>query len=691
MKKILIIFFMMAALFLIPSHDLEANGLPYRTFTYSQSTRRFVFTQDAYLPLSISYNLAGYQLQNPLDITIDKNDNVYITDFGTEPDPNQPGTSRAYGRVIKYSLSDDEVVTIGEDTLKQPSGVHVGLDGHLYVADNGNKKGYQFLFDNTLNTYSLGTVYEKPVGTPFFSESDPFDPTKIVTDKGHNVYLLLAGNINGLVEYENNGNFFGFFGGNTIPNTWDNILRFILFDEQQRREWFQMIPKPVYNTAISNEGLILTTTRGDMGYLKLNIANLVFSQSIWGHTNVEDVFVGPYNTIFTVSSDGYIVEYGPDGSVLFVFSGPDQFEQKGLFNQPTGIAVDSRNNLFVIDRGTKALQVFIPTDFADLVHYAIQLYQDGRYVESLEPWQEVLKMNSLFDLANKGIADAYFAQMDYENAREYYQIARDPDGYSNAFWEVRNTFLLTSGSFIVTLTLIFIVLFIFDRFIHLSLLIKKPVMILKRYLNQFDLYKELMFPFYIFKKPDDGYYGIKREGKGSNLSATIYILLFFLAYVFYTFNTSFLFNPVIPSEINVFQQMITIFLPFFLFVLANYLVCSIRDGEGKLSDVYQASAYTLLPLIITLPLASIVSNGLTYNESFIFTTLMFVGIFVTILYFIIMVKEIHFYDLKPTIFNILITIFTALMILAVVFIVYLLLSEVFTLISDVIREVILRV
>jgi phosphatidylserine synthase len=81
---------------------------------------------------------------------------------------------------------------------------------------------------------------------------------------------------------------------------------------------------------------------------------------------------------------------------------------------------------------------------------------------------------------------------------------------------------------------------------------------------------------------------------------------------------------------------------------------------------------------------------LTYNESFIYTTLMFIAVAITVLYLIIMVKEIHFYDMKPTIANILISIFTALMILAVLFIVYLLLSEVWTLFSDVIRELINR-
>ena len=65
--------------------------------------------------------------------------------------------------------------------------------------------------------------------------------------------------------------------------------------------------------------------------MKLNIANFVYNKSTWGFDTVEDVFVGPYNTIFTITSTGYITEYGPDGSVLFVFSGPDAYNQKGLF------------------------------------------------------------------------------------------------------------------------------------------------------------------------------------------------------------------------------------------------------------------------------------------------------------------------------------------------------------------------
>jgi tetratricopeptide (TPR) repeat protein len=676
MKKILIIFFISIFL-LIPSLNLKANGLPYATYTYSSALNRMVWTQDAYIPLSIQTELSGLQLEEPQDLTIDKEDNLYISDYGNK-------------RIIKYSLKDDSVLVIGEGILDEPMGIHVGDDGHLYVADFGLKMGLKFVFDENIGNYILDQTYEKPQNTPYFTDKDAFDPTKIITDKGNNVYMLLAGNINGLVEYENRGEFFGFFGGNTIPNTWDNVLKFILFDEDQRRQWFQMIPAPVYNIAVDNNGLILTTTKGQDGYLKLNIANFVYNESVWGFDSTEDLYVGPYDTIFTITSDGYITEYAPDGSVLFVFSGLDTSNQKGLFKSPTSIGVDSKNNIYALDQETSALQVFIPTEFADLVHYAINLYQDGKYSESLEPWQEVLKMNGLFDLANKGIGNAYFANMDYVQAMEYYEVARDQEGYSNAFWEVRNDLLLGSGSIIITILLVILVLYFVNLFTHFMDVVKRPMAKVKVYLSKYKLYLEMIYPFYIIKHPADGYYGVKREKKGSNLSAFIYVLLFFLAYIFWIYETSFLFNDRITSEINLVEEVVKIFVPFVLWVIANYLVCSIRDGEGKLSDVYQASAYTLLPMIITFPIVAIISKGLTYNESFIYDTLLIIGIAITVIYMIIMVKEVHFYDMKPTIGNILISIFTALMIIAVLFIIYLLLNEVYGLLSDIVREVINR-
>ncbi len=680
MKKIIALLGVIGLVYFSAPQVLQANanGLPYSTYTYSSSMGEIVWTQDAYLPLSISTELGGETLDTPSDITVDANDIIYVADTGNS-------------RIIRYDLENDLVSSFGETILDQPTGIHVDSQGSVYVADFGTKEAYKFIYNDITSTFDLAVTYAKPVGTPYFSEEDAFDPNKIVTDTGLNVYVLLSGNINGLAEFKNDGDFFGYFGGNRIPDTWDNTVKSLLFDEQQRREWFQMIPDPVYNVAVDQAGLILTTTKDNPGYLKLNIANDVYSQSAWGFDNVEDLFVGPYDTVFAITDDGYITEYDPNGSVLFIFSGPDQNNQKGLFKSPKGLAVDSKNNIYAVDDTTNSLQVFIPTEFASLVHQAIKLYFDGRYAEALEPWQEVLKMNRLFDLANQGIGDAYFAQGNYSEAMKYYKIARDRDGYSNAYWEVRNAALLKGGPIIIWILIGIIVLAIVNKFLPFMHFVKQGARGADTSMRKFKLYREMTFPFYIFRHPIDGFYGVKREKKGSNLSAAIYLALFFAMYVLWIYATNFQFNNNIPSEIDFFEQIIAIFVPFTLWVVANYLVCSIRDGEGKLSDVFQASAYSLLPMILTFPFLTVISQVLTQNEMFVYDTILTLGIIVTVIYFVVMVKEIHYYDMKPTVGNILISLFTGIMILAVLLIVYFLLNEIYGVFADIIQEVISRV
>jgi tetratricopeptide (TPR) repeat protein len=673
MKKFLVFILIMMV---IPIFVLEANGVPYVTFTYSSTNGRFVYTQDAYIPLSRRQTFGDITLNNPQDITFDDNDVMYIAD-------------RNLGFILVYDEESQQTKTIGEGILKGPTGVHIGSDGHVYVADFINKKAYQFA-PNDQNMYELVQTYEKPLNSPFFSESDPFDPTKITTDNANNVYVLLAGNINGLAQYKNDGTFFGYFGGNRIPASWQNTVTFLFFDEATRRNLFQIIPDPVYNIATDQDGLILTTTKGLDGYLKLNIANFVLNQSIWGYDNNEDLYVGPYETIFAVTSEGYIVEYGPDGSVLFIFSGTDTSNIQGLFQNPTGIAVNSKSQIYVIDNQTKSLQVFIPTSFANLVHSAIELYQDGRYIEALEPWQKVLEQNALFDLANQGLGDAYFAQMDYEQALYYYEVARNRQGYSDAFWEVRNDVLLNSGTFIVLFLFGILAFSIGGKYLKLNDILLKPVHLINAKIKDVQLVKELKFGWYLMTHPVDGYYGIKRENKASYLSATLYFFSFFIVYLIFIFETNFLFNPLIRSQIDIFEQIISIFLPFILFVLANYLVCSIRDGEGSFKDVYIATSYSLLPAIIGLPLVTLMSQGITLNEAFLFDFAMSIIYGLTGFYMIMMIKEIHYYEMKATIGNLLITIFTAVMILVIVFIVYLLLGEVVQLFLDIIREVTVR-
>jgi hypothetical protein len=280
--------------------------------------------------------------------------------------------------------------------------------------------------------------------------------------------------------------------------------------------------------------------------------------------------------------------------------------------------------------------------------------------------------------------------MNYEEALYYYEIARNRQGYSDAFWEVRNDVLLNSGTFIVIALFGLLILSIGGKYLKLIDILFKPFHMLNDKTKDIKLIKELKFGFYLMTHPVDGFYGIKRENKASYLSATMYLFIFFFMYLIFIFETNFLFNPLIRSQIEIFEQVISIFLPFLLFVLANYLVCSIRDGEGSFKDVYIATSYSLLPAIIGLPLIMLLSQALTLNEAFLFDFGMIIIYVLTGFYLVMTVKEIHYYEMKATVGNILITLFTAIMILVVVFIVYLLLGEVVQLFLDIIREVTVR-
>ncbi len=672
MKKILL--FILTILW-IPMVSVSANGVPYVTFTYSSSNESFVFTQDAYVPLSRIQNFGDLTLDNPADITFDQNDRMYIAD-------------RGLGYVIKYDVINQVTTLIGEDILVAPTGVHVDDLGRVYVTDFSLKKAFKFVLVE--DAYVLETTYEKPLNSPFFDDKTPFDPSKVVTDKAYNVYVLLSGNINGLAQFKNDGTFFGYFGGNKIEASWQNTITYLFFDEQTRRDLFQIIPDPIYNVAVDQDGLILTTTKGKDGYVKLNIANNIYNSSVFGYDDIEDITVGPYETIFTISASGRIVEYGPDGSVLFIFSGTDTSNTQGLFKNPKGIAVDSKSNIYVLDATTKSLQIFVPTSFANLIHVAISLYQEGRYQEALIPWQNVLEQNALFDLANQGLGDAYFAQMNYEEALYFYEIARDRMGYSDAFWEVRNVMLQGSGTVIVIIIATLVIFSAIYKPLKLGTYMSKPFIYVNEKTKHIKLIQDLKFSFYVLRHPSDGYYGIKREGKGSYLSASIYYVLFFLLYMLYIYQTSFLFNDVIAARIDIFEEAVSIFGPIFLFVSANYLVSSIRDGEGRFKDVYVGLSTVLLPAIILLPFTTLISQVLTFNESFIFD--FFIGLLYALsgFYLIFMIKEIHYYEVKQTIFNAFITLFTALMMVVMAFIVYLLIGEVVQLILDIIREVTVR-
>ncbi|MBN2221014.1 MAG: hypothetical protein JW708_02330, partial [Vallitaleaceae bacterium] len=343
-------------------------------------------------------------------------------------------------RVLKASTSGELLQVIGEGDLSMPLGLYVTQEGMLYVADEMKQQIFVYNQEGQLvNTYG------KP-NHPLFGKNSNFLPQKIVVDDRGTMYIVSKGNNNGIIQISpsEGGSFLGYFGANNTRISWMTLFRKAIFSEEQEARMAKSEPVTIANIAIDDRGLVYTVSQGEQALTlkKMNIAgkNLVFPEVYDPYPS--SVITGDLDNIFVASKNGYIYEYNSEGSLLFVFGARDDGKQRvGLFKTVSSIALDSKKQLYVLDEEKNEIQVFRTTEFADLVHTAVKMYQNGLYTESKEPWTEVLRMNSLFDYANLGIGEAYYKEGDYDKALESYKLAKNKEGYSNAFWEVRNLWM----------------------------------------------------------------------------------------------------------------------------------------------------------------------------------------------------------------------------------------------------------
>ena len=115
-------------------------------------------------------------------------------------------------------------------------------------------------------------------------------------------------------------------------------------------------------------------------------------------------------------------------------------EQLGTFRSATAIE-SYDNHLYVLDSRKNSVTVFTRTVFGEIVTEASNLYNDGKYEESLEPWQNVLKYDGNYRRAYIGIGNALFNRFEYKEAMKYFKISISRQRYNRAFEGYRDEWL----------------------------------------------------------------------------------------------------------------------------------------------------------------------------------------------------------------------------------------------------------
>ncbi len=669
---------------------------PYKTYTMD-GYGSIQETQSAYLADKTITKLGDVALTGASDICVTDDGKIYVTSSVTIKN-EETGKDEQSGRIIVGNLDGELITTIGEGVLKNPKGVYVTDDNHVYVADRDadttaeKNAGAVFEFDedgNVLNKYTKPT-------NPLYGEDLDFLPIKIVVNDAGVMFVVCEKNTNGIVQISPNegGTFLGYFGTNFAKVSLQTIIYRAILTDAQRAKMVSNIPSTPDNLAIDEKGLIYTVTRGEQEQtLKLlNIAGKNLIEECPGYADVPAaVASGTHDNVFVADSQGYIYEYNSEGELLFVFGGPDDGSQRvGLSNLVSSIQIDTSDRIYVLDSDKCRIQVYEPTEFTNLLHEALYLYSKGRYTESKEPLSKVLEMNSMFDYANKAMGRAYFQEENYEMALHYAKLAKDYEGYSDAFWEVRNVWLKEN---LVTVLAVLIAIWAVVKLLK-WLDAKKGIFggvrALTAKAKENTVVSNLLYANYFMKHPIDGSYGIAREGRASWAAPSIILGIFIVEFVINKYLGGFLWKTIREGRYEIMSDIGTVVIVIIALTACNYLVCTINEGEGTVKKIYTYFCYSLMPYIYLTPVIFGLSHVLTLNENFLITFTQVVMIAWLLVLAILALKEVNNFTSGETFKIICLTFFTILIMALLIFIIYVLWAQVFEFVSAIFGEVVYR-
>lgn len=671
-----------AAMFLIALVLVTGMGqvvnaeTPYKTYTVD-GYGSILETQTAYLAYETITKFGDEALSSPSDLCVTDDGEIYVADTGN-------------ARIVVGNIEGELIKIIGEGTLVTPMGVFVTEDKHIYVADRDAQAVFEFDEDGeVLNTYT------KP-DSPLYGSSLSFLPTKIVVNDAGIMYIICESNTNGIVEISptDGGTFLGYFGTNYASTSLKTIIYRAILTDEQRAKMVSNIPSTPTNLAIDEKGLIYTVTRGDeeKTLKRLNIAGVNLIDGSDYADIPAAVCAGNHDNVFVVDQQGYIYEYSNEGEILYVFGGLDDGTQRvGLSTLAAAISVDIEDRIYILDSDKSQIQVYEPTEFTDLLHEALNLYSKGRYTESKEPLTKVLEMNSMFDYANKAMGRAYFQEENYEMALKYAKLAKDYEGYSDAFWEIRNKWIkknVVPALFIIVA--IYVAIKVIKRLDRKKNILAAPRAGIQK-IKQNKLISNLCYAKYYMKHPIDGSYGIAREGRASWLAPTILMVIFAAEYIINKYLCGFLQKTIREGRYEIFSDIGMIVIGIVAITVCNYLVCTINEGEGTVKKIYTYFTYSLMPYLYITPLIFILSHVITDNEQFLITLAKVVMIGWILVLGVLGIKEVNNYTAGETFKIICLTIFTILILALLIFIIYVLWAQVFEFISAIAGEVVYRI
>ena len=428
----------------------------------------------------------------------------------------------------------------------------------------------------------------------------------------------------------------------------------------------------VYKVSVNNRYVTSDSLAfGVLGYIRRTFINE--KSSIISVTVDENGFIYVADAKF-----GRILVYDEFGTMLCAFAGGlEEGNIKGTFKEPSSVHIDGEL-LYVVDSLKNSVTVFRLTDYGKKLMAASLLTNSGEYEKSKELWSEVLAEDANCQAAYNGLAKALITTGKYSEALKMSKAAKNTELYGEAFVKVRAEFF-DKYFYPVVGAAVAVVLIT----VGILIVIRKKKIVLIKDKTVISAIGACVHPFVSYRN-------LKQNKKKNMIIASVFLGLFFVVTLLNDFFKGYMYGFVDPASYNALYTLLGTTGVALLYTVANWGICSIQGGKGKMYEVYIAVAYSLIPIIVYRIFLLIISNLMTSQEAF------FLGVFEIVAYIIagfsliVANMEIHEYDFFKVLKTTVLILLGMGLIIFLLFMVIILVQQLFTFVETVKNELLLR-